>query len=103
MNQLGSEQLESVRRLLLEPLRETIRAEIRVSHDQLAGAVAKLGERVTEQSQRADRRVAAVERQLTGLGAFRRRVLAVYGVLTVLLSLIWSILRDKVLTKLGGK
>jgi hypothetical protein len=103
MSELGSEQLESIRRLLLEPLRETIRAEVRVSHDQLAAVVATLGERLAEQGHRADRRFAAVERQLTGLGAFRRKVLAVYGVLTVLLSLIWSVLRDKLMTKLGGK
>jgi hypothetical protein len=94
MPDLTPSQLESIRRLLLDPLREAVRAEIQLGHDRLASALDTLADHL----HRTDKRITAVERDLTRLRTFRRRVLAVYSALAVLLSLIWSIVRDKVIS-----
>jgi hypothetical protein len=94
MPDLTPSQLESIRRLLLDPLREAVRAEIQLGQARLASALEALADHV----HRTDKRITSVERDLMRLRSFRRRVLAVYSALAVLLSLIWSIVRDKVIS-----
>lgn len=60
-------------------------------------------ERVVDRVKDQERRLVVVEKSTARLRAFRRRVVAIYGVLTLLLSFAWAILRDKVLTRLSGK
>jgi hypothetical protein len=99
MNELTSEQLEAIRRLLIDPLREAVRQEMRLGHQRLTSAIGRLDDHVSDHG----RRLAVVEKSTARLRAFRRRVVAVYGFVTVLLSLAWAILRDKVLGRLSGK
>ena len=102
MADLSAEHLESIRRLLLEPLRETVKSEIQRSHDRLESALDQLADRIDAHIQRSEKRVTAIEREVIGLRSFRHRIVAVYGVLTVLLSLLWSIVRDKLLARFAG-
>ena len=39
MTELTAEQLESIRRLLVDPVRDAVKSEIQLSHDRLASAV----------------------------------------------------------------
>ena len=98
MPPLTSDQLEAIQRLLSDPLRQTVRAEMQAGHDRLAAAIDRvaeqLGRHVGETSRREqerelridslDRRVAAIER-------FRGKVLIVYGALTFAMSFAWSL------------
>jgi hypothetical protein len=43
-----------------------------------------------------------VERSTAQFRSFRRRVVTVYGVLTVILGVAWSLFREKLLAKLMG-
>jgi hypothetical protein len=99
MTDLTSEQLEAIRRLLIDPLREAIRQEIRLGHQRLAATL----ERVIDRTNDHERRLMAVEKSTARLRAFRRRVVAIYGFVTLLLSIAWAILRDKVLGRFDGK
>ena len=99
MTELTSEQLEAIRRLLIDPLRETVRQEIRLGHQRLAATMERVADHVKDQ----ERRLVAVEKSTARLRAFRRRVVAIYGFVTLLLSIAWSVLRDKVLGRFDGK
>jgi hypothetical protein len=98
MSDLNADQLEAIRRLLIEPLREAVRQEIRLSHQRLAATVEKLDERLADHG----RRLVVVERSTAQFRSFRRRVVTVYGVLTVILGVAWSLFREKLLAKLMG-
>ena len=102
MTDLTAEQLESIRRLLVDPLRETVKNEIQLSHDRLESAVERLGDHLAGYIERTEKRMATVEREVGRLRTFRRRVVAIYGVLTILLSAAWSVFRDRWLSKLMG-
>jgi hypothetical protein len=103
MPDLRPDQLESIRRLLLDPLRDAVRAELRLSHARLTSAIESLTERMTDSTQRTDRRLLAVERETARLRSFRRRLVALYGAAAFVVTLLWSLLRDKFLSKLGGR
>ena len=96
MSDLNADQLDAIRRLLIEPLREAVRQEIRLSHQRLAATVERLDERLVDHG----RRLVQVERSTAQLRSFRRRVVAAYGVLTVILSVAWSVVREKLLARL---
>lgn len=98
MSDLNADQLEAIRRLLIEPLREAVRQEIRLSHHRLAATAEKLDERLADHG----RRLVLVERSTAQLRSFRRRVVAVYGVLTLILGVAWSVFREKLLARLMG-
>lgn len=99
MNDLRTEQLESIQRLLVEPLRDAVKAEIQSSHDRLASAVDKVADQLTGHIQRSEKRVASIEREVSRLRSFRKKLVAIYGVISVLAGLLWSIIRDKILLK----
>jgi hypothetical protein len=103
MPDLTPAQLESLRRLLIDPLRETIKQELQINHDRLTSAIEKLADRLTTHAQSAEKRVATVEREIARQRTFRRRLVAVYGVMALLLSVVWSFLRDRLLSKLYGR
>jgi hypothetical protein len=103
MPELRPDQLESIRRLLLEPLRDAVRAELELSHERLAGAIESLAQRVADYTQRIDRRLGVVERETMRLRNFRRRVVAIYGAGAFVVTLLWSLVREKLLSKLGGR
>ena len=103
MNDLRTEQLESIQRLLVDPLRETIRTEIHLSHDRLADHLAALATRLEEHVVRTERRMSAVQREVNRQRSFRRRVVAVYGVMMMLATIVWSAVRDKVVNRLVGR
>ena len=102
MTDLTAEQLESIRRLLVDPLRETVKNEIQLSHDRLESAVERLGDHLAGYIERTEKLMATVEREVGRLRTFRRRVVAIYGVLTILLSAAWPVFRDRWLSKLMG-
>jgi hypothetical protein len=103
MNNLRTEQLESIQRLLVDPLRETIRTEIQLSHDRLADHLGALATRLEEHVVRTERRMSAVQREVNRQRSFRRRVVAVYGVMMMLATIVWSAVRDKVVNRLVGR
>ena len=103
MNNLTTEQLEAIRRLLVDPLRETVKSEIQLSHDRLGSAVEKLADRLADHIQRTEKRVAATERDVLRLRFFRHRLVAIYGAVVVIVSLAWSVIRDRVLAKIAGR
>ena len=103
MHELNTEQLESIRRLLIEPVRETVRTEIQLSHDRVSAAVTKLDDRLAGHMERNEKRLAIVEKETGNIRAFRRRLAAVYAVMTLVLSLVWSIVRDKLMSKWIGR
>jgi hypothetical protein len=98
MSDLNADQLDAIRRLLVEPLRETIRQELRLTHQRLASTIEKLDERMAGRIAHHDRRLMAVERSTIQFRTFRHRIVAVYGALTVILSIGWSVVRDKLLS-----
>ena len=100
---LTSEQLESIRRLLIDPLRDAVKAEVELGHGRLRQAVEQLSAQVTAHAEsnarasaEASRRLVAVETELTKFRSFRSRVLVVYTFLAAGLSLLWSILRERI-------
>ena len=107
---LNAEQLESIRRLLIDPLRDAVKAEVELGHGRLRQAVEQLAAQVAAHAeanhQRATettRRLVMVEAEVTKFGPFRNRVLVVYGFLAAGLSLIWSIVRDRVVSKFTSR
>ena len=99
MSDLTTEQLETIRSLLLDPLRETVKSEIERSHDRLGAAVEKLADRLAGHIERTEKRVVFVEREVTRLRSFRQRVLAIYGVVAFMLSLLWSVIRERIFSR----
>lgn len=101
MPPLTSDQLDAIQRLLSEPLRQAVRAEMQAGHDRLAAAIDKVAEqleRYTAESLRReharDLRLESLERRVTTLERFRAKMLVVYGALALVLGLVWSIIRD---------
>ena len=99
--QLTTDQLEAIQRLIVEPLRQTVRAEVQTGHERLAAAITKVAEQLETQMADAlrrdrqhDGRLENLEVRAAGFERFRARVIVVYGVLTFVLSLAWSMLRD---------
>ena len=99
MNDLKPQQLESIRRLLVDPLRETVKTEIQLSHDRLESLVGRLDEQLTGHVARSDKRLIHIEHEVSRLCSFRQRVIAVYGVLTMIVTVAWSIFREKCLAR----
>ena len=100
-DQLTTTQLEAIQRLIIEPLRSAVRAEMQAGHERLAASIDKVTDQLahhmtsTIDGHRArDARIEQLERRLATLERFRAKVLFVYGVLTVLCTLAWSVLRD---------
>ena len=100
MSELNSDQLQSIQHILIDPLRETIRTEIRLNHDQLTDTINRLENIIQSQSQTQLTRMSSMEREIARFQAFRRRLITIYSALTVVLSMIWSIIHEKVLSKL---
>ena len=98
MQDLTPTQLESIRRLLVDPLRETIKSEVQLSHDRLTASIRKLTDQFSTHAHASDARLTTAERELTRQRSFRRRLVAVYGVIALLLSLAGSFLRDRLLS-----
>jgi undecaprenyl pyrophosphate synthase len=93
---LTSDQLDAIHRLLLEPLRETIKAELHA----VSASVDRLGD---ELRTHVDHRIAPLERELARQKRFRRKLATIYGGLAVVVSVVWSIFRDKVMRRFGSK
>lgn len=100
-DQLTTNQLEAVQRLISEPLRQTVRAEMQVGHERLAAAIEKVADQlaahiaeVLRHDITRDARLAALEHRVTALERFRGRVLIVYAGLTLLFSFAWELLRE---------
>jgi hypothetical protein len=100
-DQLTTNQLEAVQRLISEPLRQTVRLEMQAAHERLAAAIEKVADQlathvadVVRHDHARDARLAAIERRVTALERFRGRVLVVYAGLTLLVSLAWELLRE---------
>jgi hypothetical protein len=98
---LTTGQLDAIQRLLSEPLRQAVRAEMQSGHERLTAAIEKLAEQLAghiADTLRRDRlretRLDALERRVAALERFRGKVLIVYAALTLLLSFGWSILRE---------
>ena len=100
MTELTAEQLESIRRLLVDPVRDAVKSEIQLSHDRLASAVERLGDHVSGHIERTEKRLVTVEREIGRLRSFRRRVVAGYGAITILVSAVWTVFREKWLSRL---
>jgi hypothetical protein len=98
---LTAPQLEAIQRLISEPLRLAVRAEMQAGHERLAAAVEKLADQfaahVAETLRRdraRDTRLESLEQRVAALERFRGKVLIVYGVLTIALSFCWSVVRE---------
>lgn len=98
---LTTDQLQAIQRLISEPLRDTVRAEMQVGHERLAAGIQKLSDQLTSHAAEAQRRehavegkLGAIERRIGALEQFRGKVLLVYGVLTLAISFSWSVLRE---------
>ena len=101
MSDLTTTQLDSIQRLLSEPLRQAVRAEMQAGHERLAAAIEKVAEQlaahvaeVIRRERVRDGRIDALEARVTALERFRGKVLMVYAALTILLSVSWSIFRE---------
>ena len=100
-DQLTTNQLEAVQRLISEPLRQAVRAEMQAGHERLAAAIERVADQlaghiaqVLRQDHARDARLAALEHRVSALERFRGRVLIVYAALTLLLSLAWELVRE---------
>ena len=98
---LNTTQLEAIQRLVCDPLRETVRAEMQAGHDRLTGAIEKVAEQLAAHVAETVRlehlredRIENLERRVTELERLRGKVLLVYAFLAVALSLAWSLVRD---------
>ena len=99
MSEIRADQLESIQRLLVEPLRDAVKAEIQSSHDRLAAALENVADQLAGHIERSEKRVAAIEHEVSRLRTFRRRVVAIYGVISIILGMLWSLVRDKIVSK----
>ena len=107
MPPLTTPELEVIQRLLVDPLRQAVRAEMQAGHERLSSAVEKLAEQLAQhiassiQSELAhNARLARVEKRLSTLEQFRGRMLAGYAVLVLICSVAWSLLRDWIVSAL---
>ena len=101
MPPLTTPQLESLHRLLIDPLRNTVRSEMQAGHDRLTSAIEKVADRLathtastTESDRTRDARTAHLEHRLAVLERFRTKVLAVCAALSFLITLACSLLHD---------
>jgi hypothetical protein len=101
MPPLTTNQLETIQRLLTDPLRQTVRAEMQAGHDRLASAVQQVTDQLTRHAAASidahrarDVRADQLERRVTVLERFRAKVLVVYAFLTLLATFAWNFLRD---------
>lgn len=100
-DQLTTSQLEAIQRLISDPLRQAVRAEMQAGHERLAAAIEKVADQLAAHVAEAlrhdtsrDTRLSQIERRLGALERFRGRVLIVYAALTLLLSFAWEIVRE---------
>jgi hypothetical protein len=98
---LTTVQLETIQRLLVDPLRETVRTELQAGHERLTGAIEKVADQLARhvaasvQNELArDVRITRLEKRVATLEKFRGRLLAAYTALVLLCSLAWSLVRD---------
>jgi len=103
-DQLTTPQLETIQRLLVDPLREAVRTEMQAGHDRLAVAIEKVADQLTQhaaittQNELArDARITRLETRVTMLERFRGKMLAGYTALVLVCSLAWELLRDWVI------
>jgi hypothetical protein len=101
MPPLTADQLDSIQRLLSEPLRQAVRTEMQAGNDRLASAIERVAQQLADhvadnlRRERArEGRLESLERRVVILENFRGRVLIVYAALTVALSFAWSVFRD---------
>ena len=101
MPDLTTAQLEAIQRLITEPLRQAVRTEMQAAHERLAAAIEKVADQLTghvadalRQGHARDARIDSLEHRVSVLERFRARVLLVYGALTVLFTVAWSVLRE---------
>ena len=101
MPPLTSDQLDSIQRLLSDPLRQAVRTEMQAGHDRLAAAIEKVSEQLAShmaenlrREHARETRLDSLERRVATLEAFRGKVLIVYAALTLALSFAWSVFRD---------
>ena len=106
---LTTPQLDSIHRLLIEPLREAVKAEVELGHDRLRQAIDQLAAQVAAQSssqqqreEETTRRLTELEQQTARYGAMQSRLLVVYGFIAMGLSLVWSIVRDRLVARFTG-
>jgi len=104
MPPLTTPQLESLHRLLIDPLRNTVRSEMQAGHDRLTSAIEKVADRLATHttssldSDRArDTRTDHLEKRLAVLERFRTKVLAVCAVLSFIVTVAWSLLHDYIM------
>jgi len=100
-NDLTTGQLDAIQRLLSEPLRQAVRAEMQARHERLTAAIEKLSDQLAAHiadSLRRERareaRLDSLEHRVAALEKFRGKVLVVYAALTLILSFSWSVLRE---------
>src|SRR5579862_2450500 len=93
---LTTSQLEGIQKLIIEPLRSTVRAEMQAGHERLASAIERVGLQLSthiastiESQRKSDARIELLDRRVTTLEHFRARILVVYGLLTIGFSLLW--------------
>ena len=98
---LNTTQLEAIQRLISEPLRLAVRAEMQAGHERLTAAIEKVAEQlaahvaeVVRLESARDDRLRHLEHRVTRLEQFRGKVLLVYTVLALLLSFVWSLVRE---------
>ena len=101
MPDLTTPQLEAIQRLISEPLRQAVRAEMQAGHERLAGTIEKVAQNLADHISHAatrqrdwDAQLLALDRRVTALERFRGKVLLVYGALVVLISAAWSLVRE---------
>jgi hypothetical protein len=101
MPPLTTPQLESLHRLLIDPLRNAVRTEMQAGHDRLTAAIEKVADRLsshttttTESNRARDTRADHLEKRLALLERFRTKVLAVCTVLSFIVTVAWSLLHD---------
>ena len=109
-DQITTPQLETIQRLLVDPLRQTVRTEMQAGHDRLASAIEKVADQLsqhatlTSQNEIArDARIARLESRVTTLEQFRGRMRAGYTALVLVCSLVWEFVRDWVISSMHRK
>ena len=110
MPPLTTDQLDAIQRLLAEPLRQAVRAEMQAGHDRLASSIERVAgqlashiAQIARRERARDGRLDALERRVATLEAFRGKVLVVYAFATLVLSFAWSLLREWIAGVLRSK
>ena len=109
-DQLTTNQLEAVQRLISEPLRQTVRLEMQAAHERLAGAIEKVADQLATHVAEVlrldhvrDARLAALEHRVTALERFRGRIIVVYTALTLAVSFLWSLAQEWLISGIRKK